>query len=183
MTADERTAVLARMVSRSPKTPGRTAVMKLVYFLQEYKGVSLGYDFRLFTYGPFDADVLSDLSAAVADGTVTETMRLYARGYGYEIAATPTGDQLAATLPAHVASAADEVARLFGQYDAAELELRSTIFYVEREASHNSEPLNIEALAERVHEVKPHFATDKILARITEMRAAGLFASSTALAV
>jgi len=33
--------------------------MKMKYFLQELKEVPLGYDFRLSTYGPFDAEVLS----------------------------------------------------------------------------------------------------------------------------
>ena len=59
VTSETRTAILARMVKVAPgQTLGRTQVMKLFYFLQELKGVWLGYDFRLFTYGPFDSEVL-----------------------------------------------------------------------------------------------------------------------------
>ena len=50
--------------AKSP-TLGRTAIMKLCFFLQESKGVPLGYHFSLYSYGPFDSDVLSDLGTAV----------------------------------------------------------------------------------------------------------------------
>ena len=39
---------------------GRTALMKYMYFLQTLRGVQLGYNFSMYSYGPFDADVLSD---------------------------------------------------------------------------------------------------------------------------
>jgi len=45
--------------------------MKLLYFLQEWKGVRLNYDFRLYTYGPFESEVLSDLSSGCGRRAVT----------------------------------------------------------------------------------------------------------------
>jgi len=39
---------------------GRTALMKYMYFLQTLRGVQLGYNFSMYSYGPFDADVLSE---------------------------------------------------------------------------------------------------------------------------
>src|SRR5687767_9026486 len=81
-----RPAVLARLVCKSPgETLGRTALMKMMYFLQELHGASLGYDFRLYTYGPFDSEVLSDLGTATNINTVNERTVLHSRGYGYEI--------------------------------------------------------------------------------------------------
>jgi hypothetical protein len=59
-----RLGVLAALVAQAPGKLGRTALMKMAYFLQTIKGVSLGYDFRMYTYGPFDQDVLDDLSTA-----------------------------------------------------------------------------------------------------------------------
>jgi hypothetical protein len=38
--------------------------MKFCYFLQTVRQVPLGYRFTLYSYGPFDADVLSDLGTA-----------------------------------------------------------------------------------------------------------------------
>ena len=70
MTAQERwlfrLAVLSDLVQRAPGRLGRTAIMKLAYFRQTVKEVPLGYNFRLYTYGPYDGDVLTDLSQAEA---------------------------------------------------------------------------------------------------------------------
>ena len=41
---------------------GRTALMKYMYLLQTVRGLPLNYRFTLYSYGPFDADVLVDLS-------------------------------------------------------------------------------------------------------------------------
>ena len=46
-----RTAVLTALVTRAPKSPGRTALMKFAYLLQMVRGVPLGYRFRLRNYG------------------------------------------------------------------------------------------------------------------------------------
>ena len=62
---DDRLATIAYLCTRAPgEGIGRTAVMKLCYFLQTLKGVPLGYRFTLYSYGPFDSDVLSDLGTA-----------------------------------------------------------------------------------------------------------------------
>ena len=64
-----RLAALVTFVESSPsQVLGRTAIVKLPYLFQELYGVSLGYDFRLYTYGPFDSDVLHDLGSAESLG-------------------------------------------------------------------------------------------------------------------
>ena len=40
---------------------GRTVLQKLVYLLHVLYGVNPGYDFELYTYGPFSSQLLSDL--------------------------------------------------------------------------------------------------------------------------
>src|SRR5262245_15587676 len=126
-TIDEvRATVLARMVCKAPERKlGRTQVMKLFYFLQELKGVPLEYDFRLFTYGPFDSEVLSDLATAVNLGTVVERTVIYPRGYGYEITPGSNAGRLCGDLEVidpNLAAAVDQVVQDFGQFGAAELE-------------------------------------------------------------
>src|SRR5262245_39458923 len=129
LNSETRVAILARMVKAVPQhTLGRTQVMKLFYFLQELKGIPLGYDFRLFNFGPFDSEVLSDLSSACGLGAVTETPIIYARGYGYSITPGPNAEKLNCELAESkpiLTARVDEVVREFAELGAAELELRS----------------------------------------------------------
>jgi uncharacterized protein YwgA len=172
-----RIAILARMVSQArEKKLGRTQVMKLFYFLQELKEIPLGYDFRLFTYGPFDSEVLSDLATACSLNVVSEKTMIYSRGYGYDITpgshAYRLGLELETSNPS-IAAQVDAVVRDFGTYGAADLELLSTIFFVDREFSKTGTEASDEALAERVRQIKPHFTMRTILHRINEMAEKG----------
>src|SRR5713226_8389467 len=82
----ERIGLIAALVEKAPgQTLGRTAVMKLAYFLQVLKKVPLGYDFRLHTFGPFDSDVLDDLAYAEVFGAVKDKVITQSQGYRYEI--------------------------------------------------------------------------------------------------
>jgi uncharacterized protein YwgA len=174
---DVRSAVLARMVDKAPlQKLGRTQVMKLFYFLQELQGVPLGYDFRLFTYGPFDSDVLGDLAAACSLETVVEQTVIYPRGYGYEISlgrhARRLSERLEQATP-ELASKIDAVVQEFGLLGAAELELRSTIFFIDREVVQAGATTTSRDLAARVVQIKPHFSEATVLDRIGQMRERG----------
>lgn len=178
-TPETRAAILARLIAKAPeKKLGRTAVMKLMYFLQELKRVPLGYRFRLFTYGPFDSEVLSDLATATSLNTLTEETKIYPRGYGFEIMLGTCGEGLSQELErsnSELASQIDAVVKEFGAFGAAELELRSTILFVQREISQKGATWTNRTLAERVRQVKPHFTESTIEARIEEMKTKGLF--------
>src|SRR5262249_27965292 len=92
--SDTRAAILARTVQRSRNHQlGRTALMKLTYFLQELEGLRLGFHFTLYTYGPFQSEVLSDLATAISLEYVQEEVVLYPRGYGYRITPGPSADE------------------------------------------------------------------------------------------
>jgi uncharacterized protein YwgA len=177
VTPETRIAILARMVKNAPgKSLGRTQVMKLFYFLQELKGVPLGYDFRLFNYGPFDSDVLSDLSSACGLGTVVEDTVLYPNGYGYAIKPGPQVDRFEADLPAAddaIWSQVDLVVREFGAFSASELELRSTVLFVDREFAGVGQSATAEEVVERVRHIKPHFDAATIRKRVSEMAEKG----------
>jgi len=83
-----RLGLLCELVAQAPSNLGRTAIMKLAYLLQTVKGVPLGYDFRLYTYGPFESDVLNDLGTAESLGFIKSEMVVFSSGsgYGYEFA-------------------------------------------------------------------------------------------------
>ena len=170
-----RLAVIAELVSRAPAGYlGRTAVMKFCYLLQTVRGVPLGYDFTLYSYGPFDTGVLSDLGTAEALEAVKSTVKLYQGGYGYQIR---QGERAGAVIEAgrsfvneHMNSI-DWIIAEFGSHGSADLELESTIVYVDREALGKAERLTIPALAQRVREIKPHFEEPYITKKASELYA------------
>ncbi len=85
MTIDaNRIALIAQLAEITPNL-GRTALMKYCYFLQTIRKVPLGYSFSLYSYGPFDSDVLSDLGSAEALGGVKTRVEYHPGGYGYRI--------------------------------------------------------------------------------------------------
>ena len=86
--------LLSELVANAPGKLGRTAIMKLAYFLQTLKGVPLDYDFRLYTYGPFDSDVLSDVGQLESLGALKSELIYFPSGYGYEFSAGTKREQL-----------------------------------------------------------------------------------------
>ena len=155
----ERLALLAELASRARL--GRTALMKLLFFLQESKGVPLGYQFSLYSYGPFDSDVLADISSAERLNVLKSTVVYYPSGTGYEY--SPGSDlkvlrKLAGGfLQLHQASV-DWVLEHFARKTAAELELLSTILFVAKYQN----PRTVEKLVEQVELIKPHFSQEQI---------------------
>jgi uncharacterized protein YwgA len=172
-TPETRVAILARMVKGAPgHSLGRTQIMKLFYFLQELKGVPLGYDFRLFNYGPFDSEVLSDLSSACGQDTVVEKSFIYTRGYGYDITPGANADKVCQSLEdtdPELVQKVEEVIQEFGAFTASELELRSTILFVDREFAGVGQGVASDALVERVRQIKPHFDNETIQKRVADM--------------
>lgn len=175
-----RIAVLTRLVKSSPgRDLGRTAMMKLAYFLTALRGVPLGYRFSLYSYGPFDSTVLQDVDFASALGALRTRPVLYATGTGYSIQPDAGSDevesQAKAFLDAHREDI-DWVVQEFGALTAPELELASTIVYIDHELEGSQ--ITPSELARRVHDVKPHFPIEKILARINDLKMKDLLVAS-----
>ena len=162
-----RAAVIAALAEKYPNENfGRTAVMKLCYFLQTLRRVPLGYHFTLYSYGPFDSDVLSDLDYAEELGAISSVEVHYPSGaYGYRISpTTETGalkDKAAPFLREHKADL-DWVIGEFGNMGSAELELASTIVYADREVVRRGSRQTMAELVRRVSDVKPHFTQAQI---------------------
>lgn len=156
-----RTAVLTELVRRAPKPPGRTALMKFVYLLQTVRHVPLGYRFRLYNYGPYDEQVLADARSAADSGLLTSNLVTYPNGYGYEF---KPGEEFQVdpktreVLSEH-ADAIDWVVTKFGNETASRLELISTLVFANCDESRNE---RLDELANRVHEIKPHFSVADI---------------------
>jgi len=174
-----RIAVITQLAEKSGHL-GRTALMKYCYFLQTLKRVPLGYAFSLYSYGPFDSNVLSDLDTAEALGAVKTHPVYYAGGYGYQIEAgqkAETAKRWGSEFLDTYGDRIDWVLAQFGSLNAAQLELASTIVYSDREAAKRFEKLSVEELARRVNDVKPHFSLSQIVNLTTDLRGRKLLAS------
>jgi uncharacterized protein len=146
---------------------GRTAIMKLCFFLQESKGVPLGYQFSIYSYGPFDSDVLADLTTAEHMNILKSNIVYYPSGLGYEYG--PGRDHTIRDIEAdflarHRASIA-WVLTNFGNRTAGDLELLSTTLFV---AKFNN-PRNVTELIDKVELIKPHFSTEQIQRAFQEL--------------
>lgn len=161
---DARTTLIAYLAEHSPsKWIGRTALMKQCYFLQVLRDVPLGYNFSLYSYGPFDSAVLSDLGIAETLGIIEETPFL--TGYGYKIKSAVSDDdlnELAGEFLTDHKAHIHWVIQEFGTQSASDLELDSTIIYIDREASDAEMDLSEDHLVQQVRDVKPHFTESKI---------------------
>ena len=177
-----RSAVIAALAKRLPDRLGRTAVMKLMYFLQTLKGVQFGYSFGLYTYGPYDPQVLDDLgSAEQATAVVSKEFR-WAGGSGYVLSVGPGSERLLSAEQDSLASIENElewVVREFGNRTASELELASTIVYVDQVSQRKHQLLSSEKIVEQVHDIKPHHAPDKISAEVRRLIERDLLSSVT----
>jgi len=181
MTADTdelRGKVIQALVRDAPAPLGRTAVMKLAYFLQTLFQVPLGYRFTLYTYGPYDGEVLSDLALAEAHGSVKSALTVYPNGnQGYLYSARKKGK--APKLGAH-AEAVEKALDEFGARSASDLEMASTIVYVDRSEKAKGRRVPVDQLAAIVHEIKPHLVVPKIDAEARRLLAEGHLLATTA---
>jgi hypothetical protein len=179
MTDMDRLAIIVELAKRCNNL-GRTALMKYCYFLQVLRGVPLGYRFSLYSYGPFDSDVLADLDAAESIGGVTSSVIYFSGGYGYKIESGARAERLEeicrAFLRAHQADL-DWLVQEFGGWSPGDLELASTLIYSDREAEDGGETLTIAQLAKRVNELKPRYQLSKIEDLATSLLGRGLLKS------
>jgi len=177
----ERMALIATLVEKAPgQTLGRTAVMKLVYFLQVLKKVPLGYRFGLHTFGPFDSDVLDDLRYAEFFGAIKERMVTQGQGYRYEIKQGKRSAEIqnasSAWLEQHQ-DALEWVVEEFGALSASDLELWSTIIFVDRDNQQQRKSVSLEELAKQVRGIKLRFSQGYVVGKCREARDKGFLES------
>lgn len=141
---------------------GKTAVMKAMFLLQQVKGVKLGYDFSIYTYGPYTSDVMEDIDDLVKEGLLSSAMYPVGRCVGYRLSATEQGRSAAEKLSDEEAQALRDISSFVDGKSARELELYSTIIYIVNLYAKNSWENSEGPIVEKVHEIKPHFSTELI---------------------
>jgi len=158
----ERVAVLTEIVRQTGEI-GRTSLMKMVYLLQTVKKVPLGYDFELYLYGPYSAQVLDDLSIAVFWGALQEEYYSTRNGYGYRITLggsaknPPQNKQIRRSRTEPYKEAVRWVVEKFKNYTASEMEAVGTLVWIDREVRDNRETLSMDKLLDIAVEIKPNF--------------------------
>jgi hypothetical protein len=172
-----RLALITALVEYAPgQVLGRTAVVKLPYLLQTLRNVSAGYSFSLYSYGPFDSDVLNDLDYAAFLQAVEVQTVTYPSGYGYNIRPGPKSSyvkqQASVWLREHQADI-EWAAREFGSYSATDLGLIATIIYVDRERAASATKIPLEELVRQVRAVKPQFTEAFVTAQVETAQAKG----------
>lgn len=162
-----RMATIAALAKRAERHGGigRTALMKLVYFLQTLRRVPLGYDFRLYTYGPYDGQVLEDLKCAELLDAVVSTAYGHSFGMGYTIKPGVAADEAITRSPEVAGNEGDieAVASEFGARSAIDLEMASTILFVDRAAAESGKTGTPESITAQVKELKPRLDLPRIL--------------------
>jgi hypothetical protein len=153
-----------------------------MYFLQTLRGVCLGYNFSMYSYGPFDSDVLADLSSAEMLKIVEVTPIEFSGGYGYRItpgtrseSAKRNANQFLSDLKPDV----DWLFSVFGNLNSAELELTSTIVYVDRESAEEKRAQSIDEITKRVSEIKPHFNREHIRRFVESLMNSGVLIATS----
>ena len=155
MELNERLEVLSGIAQRRPDI-GKTAMMKCIYFLQEIERVPLNYNFEIYTYGPYSSDVMEEIDFARQIGFLDIKWTVYPNGiHGYSISAlrtgtTPYGPQI------------DAIVDVFGSKTAKELELLSTVLFVQRAYRKNKWQIDKTSICASVGEIKPRFSMKEI---------------------
>lgn len=178
-----RVAVITALAKRlAADGMGRTALMKFAYFLQSLKGVPLNYTFRLYNYGPYESQVLEDLKISEVMRAVRSTAFSYPWGSGYRITPGDHADDIIDRNRKGLAEyeeALDWVVNEFGSRSAIDLEMASTIVYVDRASAAAHEELPIPRIADRVAEIKPRLDRAKIEVEAKALAKKGLLIATS----
>ncbi len=164
-----RYALIAELTKRihsvSPQF-GKTALQKLVFFTQEVYKVDCGYDFKLYSYGPFDSQLLSDLDMVAHWGCVS-IIRVNDSLGGYRIDPTESVDSIRDRAVEFLdtestRNALNDLISTYGSMTARDLELRATTVYVAQDLHAKGEQSTLERVRHLVGQLKPKFSSDEI---------------------
>ena len=174
----ERYALIAELSQRLHDVHpqfGKTALQKLIYFLQEIYDVDCGYSYSLYTYGPFTSQILQDLDLVESIGGVS--VNPVREGLdGYRIEPNKSDDlvkEQAGEFIKRISGHLDALVKDYGKYSAKELEMRATIVFVERAMKKESSSLSVEDLVQIVQDIKPYFSDQEIEAAVKQLKCKG----------
>jgi len=150
------------------KDTGKTNIQKIVYFLQESVGVTLGYSFRMHHYGPYSDALDGDLSLAKALGHIE--IEPDSEGFGYHVTPIKAASVSWSITIAPSREQIDNAISLLGSLRTWELELDATIHFVSELGASASE----DEISNTVRSLKPKFTIETIRSAYGRLLDAGL---------
>ncbi len=171
-----RYALIAELAKRlddvSPQF-GKTALQKLVYFLQEIYEVDCGYDFELYSYGPFESQLLNELDLVEHWGCVS-VQSVNEKLGGYRIRPTKSVDSVRDKAAGFLddmrtKEALDNLIATYGGMTARALELRATTVYVDRDYRAKGKLPSKTSICRLVGQLKPTFSRQEIEQAVNEL--------------
>lgn len=177
----KRMSLISKIVELRPSL-GKTAMMKFIFILQQVYKVPLGYDYEIYTYGPYSSEVMEDIQLASDYNAISiNTVRFPSGHLGYELKPTEKTKSIVEKEQNFVQNHNDSISavvRLFGHKTAKELELSSTIIYMYSNYCHNEWDNSIYEIAQSVKNIKPHFDIELIKEEYTQLKNLGILEKS-----
>ena len=170
MNLNERKNMILNMLQRNSHL-GKTAMMKALFLLQQVKGIDLGYDFSIYTYGPYDSGVMEDIDDLVSDGFLASCSYWYRNSVGYNISLTERGNSALKPLPEKESQALSDISGFIRGKSARDLELNATIVYLNDLYARNRWTHDEPAITGKVKEIKPHFTEAEIGSAYRDLKA------------
>lgn len=173
---NRRVSLISKITEMNPGL-GKTAMMKLVFLLQTVCKIPLGYDFNIYTYGPYSSEVMEDIDWARYQDIISIETVIYPTGHtGYNLKPSINIKKIMQEESKFIAIYQPEIEKvvsIFGNKTAKELELLTTIVYLYQNYIMNHWECNIEEVSKNVHEVKPHFHISEIRKEYTYLEDLG----------
>lgn len=144
---------------------GEAHIQKSTYFLQEFMGVPLGFNYIFYKHGPFSFDLNDQLTALRGNGLVE--LRSDAP-YGPHLDASATADDYLGLFPQTIGqyeAGMDFVVRKLASRNVAGLEMLSTALFVRIELPDQGDGVR----ARRINELKPRVSVQEAISALHEV--------------
>ena len=163
-----------RLEAVSPQF-GKTVLQKMVFLLQEVYGVDAKYSFSFHTFGPFAPELLGDLDMAESYGAVVVKSVNDGCGHGYVIESGARVKECMADAEGFLKANSTQIENLvsaFGGKTAKELELLTTIIYLNKEIKFDTDKMTRNAAIGKIRELKPKFTEKEIRDGMSKLESA-----------
>ena len=148
--------VILNVMKKKPDL-GKTALMKIVYMLQQVEHVELKYDFEMYTYGPYSSEVLESIEELEEKGLLRSEMYPYGNYVGYQLNISEKGEEALRSLDAATEQSVDDILAFSDGKSARDLELLATIIFISGLYHRNKLGSGQDEVVKKVREIKPHF--------------------------
>ena len=164
--------IILKIIENKPKK-GKTFVMKMVFILQQIYKVDMGYDFNIYTYGPYSSEVTEDVEYLIHYNALDVYEKDYGGFVGYELEiANEKSKEI--TISPEDEEKLKKALDIFGDKKVKDLEIQSTIIYLNQQYVNNGWNRIKEDIMADVKEVKPRFSDKHIEQAYDELMALGM---------